>query len=75
MLVCVAAYGLSHPVTRGHHAKSTTATRFPGDARLDTHHIANQWRRQADYHKGQDMCEKPYSVFRVKIDGTPVHLR
>jgi sugar lactone lactonase YvrE len=37
--------------------------------------IANQLHRQADYHGGTDVREKPYSLFRVKIDGTPVQLR
>lgn len=37
--------------------------------------IANQLHRQADYHEGKDLREKPYSLFRVKIDGTPVQLR
>ena len=36
---------------------------------------ANQLHRQADYHGGTDVREKPYSLFRVKIDGTPVQLR
>lgn len=36
---------------------------------------ANQLHRQADYHDGQDLRVKPYSLFRVKIDGTPVRLR
>jgi hypothetical protein len=45
----------------------------PNDGNL--HVITNQLRRQADYHKGQGRREKPYGVFHVKIDGTPVHLR
>jgi sugar lactone lactonase YvrE len=36
---------------------------------------ANQLQRQADYHDGKDLRVKPYSLFRVKIDGTPVRLR
>lgn len=36
---------------------------------------ANQLHRQADYHEGQDLRVKPYSLFRVKIDGAPVQLR
>ncbi len=36
---------------------------------------ANQLHRQPDYHDGKDLREKPYSLFRVKIDGTPVMLR
>ena len=45
----------------------------PNDGNL--HVITNQLRRQADYHKGQGRREKPYGVFHVKIDGTPVHSR
>lgn len=36
---------------------------------------ANQLHRQPDYHNGKDLREKPYSLFRVKIDGTPVALK
>lgn len=35
---------------------------------------ANQLHRQADYHDGKDLRERPYSLFRVKIDGKPVSL-
>ena len=35
----------------------------------------NQLHRQPDYYEGRDLREKPYSLFRVKIDGTPVRLR
>lgn len=37
--------------------------------------IANQLHRQPDYHDGRDLRVKPYSLFRVKIDGTRVALR
>ena len=37
--------------------------------------IANQLHRQADYNGGKDEREKPYVLFRVKTDGTPVRLR
>jgi sugar lactone lactonase YvrE len=37
--------------------------------------IANQLHRQTHYHDGKVLREKPYSLFRVKIDGTPVKLR
>jgi hypothetical protein len=30
--------------------------------------------RQTDYHEGRDLREKPYSLFRMTIDGTPVQL-
>jgi sugar lactone lactonase YvrE len=36
--------------------------------------IANQLHRQPDYHEGKDLRDKPYSLFRVKIDGAPVQL-
>lgn len=36
---------------------------------------ANQLHRQADYHNGKDLRVKPYSLFRVKLDGTPVLLK
>ena len=35
---------------------------------------ANQLHRQKQYHAGQDLREKPYVLFRVKTDGTPVAL-
>ncbi len=36
---------------------------------------ANQLHRQPNYHNGQDLRVKPYSLFRIKVDGTPVRLR
>ena len=36
---------------------------------------ANQLNRQADYHSGVDLRQKPYSIMRVKINGGPVLLR
>lgn len=36
---------------------------------------ANQLQRQASYHNGKDLREKPYSMFRIKVDATPVTLR
>jgi len=36
---------------------------------------ANQLHRQPDYQDGRDLRVKPYSLFRVKTDGTPVLLR
>lgn len=36
---------------------------------------ANQLHRQARYHEGKDLREKPYSLFRTRINGTPVLLR
>lgn len=36
---------------------------------------ANQLHRQPDYHNGKDERERPYVLFRVKTDGTPVRLR
>ncbi len=35
---------------------------------------ANQLHRQKQFHGGKDLRAKPYSVLRVKIDGTPVAL-
>ncbi|WP_195266305.1 L-dopachrome tautomerase-related protein [Clostridium sp. 1001275B_160808_H3] len=32
---------------------------------------ANQLNRQADYHYGKDLREKPYSLFRIKINELP----
>ncbi|HWN97356.1 MAG TPA: L-dopachrome tautomerase-related protein [Methylomirabilota bacterium] len=36
--------------------------------------IANQLHRQPDFHEGKDLRVKPYKLFRVRIDGTPVRL-
>jgi sugar lactone lactonase YvrE len=33
---------------------------------------ANQLHRQAGFHEGVDKRERPYTLFRVKIDGGPV---
>jgi sugar lactone lactonase YvrE len=35
---------------------------------------ANQLHRQAKFHEGKDQRQKPYFLFRVKVDGTPVAL-
>ncbi len=35
---------------------------------------ANQLHRQAKFHNGQDRRRKPYHLFRIKVDGTPVGL-
>jgi sugar lactone lactonase YvrE len=35
---------------------------------------ANQLHRQAQFHGGQDQRRKPYHLFRVKVDATPVAL-
>jgi sugar lactone lactonase YvrE len=35
---------------------------------------ANQLHRQPKYQKGQDLREKPYSLFRIRIDAQPVLL-
>jgi sugar lactone lactonase YvrE len=37
--------------------------------------IANQLHRQARYQKGQDLRRKPYALFRIHIDTSPVLLR
>jgi sugar lactone lactonase YvrE len=36
---------------------------------------ANQLHRQPKYQKGQDLRQKPYTLFRIKIDAEPVLLR
>jgi len=36
---------------------------------------ANQLHRQARYHGGQDLRQKPYALFRTRIDAQPVLLR
>jgi sugar lactone lactonase YvrE len=36
---------------------------------------ANQLHRQAGFHEGVDLREKPYTLFRVKIDAGPVALK
>jgi hypothetical protein len=36
---------------------------------------ANQLHRQARYHDGKDLREKPYVLFRAKVDTGPVLLR
>jgi sugar lactone lactonase YvrE len=37
--------------------------------------IANQLQRQAGFHDGKDLREKPYSLLRVKIDAAPAPTR
>ena len=37
--------------------------------------ISNQLHRQKGYNYGKDLRVKPYSLFRVKVDGTPVALK
>ena len=36
---------------------------------------ANQLHRQAIFHDGKDLRVKPYVLFRVRVDGTPVRLK
>jgi sugar lactone lactonase YvrE len=36
---------------------------------------ANQLHRQAQFHEGKDLREKPYTLFRMKIDAGPVLLK
>jgi sugar lactone lactonase YvrE len=36
---------------------------------------ANQLHRQARFNAGQDLRQKPYSLFRIHIDRQPVLLR
>jgi hypothetical protein len=35
----------------------------------------NQLHRQPDYHDGKALRVKPYSLFRVKTEGSPLRLR
>lgn len=37
--------------------------------------ISNQLHRQPQYHQGKDLREKPYSLFRTRINAKPVLLR
>ena len=53
-----------------------TRRQFPNgeqDGYLDF--TANQFHCQKNYQGGRDLREKPYTLFRVKIDGGPVLLR
>jgi sugar lactone lactonase YvrE len=34
---------------------------------------ANQIERQAVFHNGRDLRQKPYVLFRVKVDGSRIH--
>lgn len=36
---------------------------------------ANQLHRQPNFHNGKDLREKPYSLFRIKVDAKPVLLK
>jgi sugar lactone lactonase YvrE len=36
---------------------------------------ANQLHRQPQFHEGQDLRQKPYTLFRIKIDAGPVILK
>lgn len=36
------------------------------------YYTANQLHRQAGFHDGEDLREKPYTLFRVKVDAEPV---
>ncbi|MBY3165671.1 gluconolaconase [Rhizobium laguerreae] len=37
--------------------------------------MANQLHRQAQFHEGKDLRQKPYTLFRIKIDGGPILLK
>jgi sugar lactone lactonase YvrE len=41
----------------------------------DLYVIANQLHEQKGFNSGQDMRRKPYSLFKIKTDGTPVRLK
>ncbi|MBC7795539.1 MAG: gluconolaconase [Pyrinomonadaceae bacterium] len=36
---------------------------------------ANQLHRQAGYNNGRDLRQKPYNLFRVRLDATPIRLK
>jgi sugar lactone lactonase YvrE len=36
---------------------------------------ANQLHRQSKYQQGKDMRQKPYTLFRIRIDAQPVLLQ
>jgi hypothetical protein len=36
---------------------------------------ANQLHRQAQFHGGKDLRQRPYALFRVKVDADPVLLK
>ncbi len=68
---------------RGANGAYTTLVEDPKVVWADTMSIAsngylyftsNQLNRQAGYNDGRDLRKKPYHLFRVKIDGTPVKL-
>ena len=69
---------------RGANGAYTTLVEDPKVVWADTMSIAsngylyftsNQLNRQAGYNDGRDLRKKPYHLFRVKIDGTPVKLK
>lgn len=69
---------------RGANGAYTTLIEDPKVVWADTMSIAsngylyftsNQLNRQAGYNDGRDLRKKPYHLFRVKIDGTPIKLR
>lgn len=37
--------------------------------------IANQLHRQPQFNEGKDLRQKPYELFKVKVDGTPIALK
>jgi hypothetical protein len=53
------------------------ASPAPGVAPLgddDLYLVSNQLHRQKQFHGGKDQREKPYVLWRLKTDGTPVRL-
>jgi sugar lactone lactonase YvrE len=78
------AYETNSIVRRGLDGKYETLVHDPRVLWPDTlcladdgylYFVANQLHRQKDYSAGQDRREKPYVLFRVKTDGTPIRLR
>ena len=69
---------------RGANGVYTTLVEDPKVVWADTMSVAsngflyftsNQLNRQAGYNDGRDLRKKPYHLFRVKIDGTPIRLK
>jgi sugar lactone lactonase YvrE len=55
------------------HALWPDTLSISGDGYL--YFTANQLHRQPQFHGGKDLREKPYMLYRVKIDGGPVRLK
>jgi sugar lactone lactonase YvrE len=62
-------------LTEGHH----DPTAWPDTPSLAAdgylYFMANQLHRQKQFHGSKDLRNKPYELFRVKVDAGPVSLR